>query len=305
MDYSQVINSILVLTVIIFIGYFIAKLEIVSQEGVSAISNVIMKVAFPFLILISMQKNFSQELFRNSMGLILLSIIIYGLVILFASLWGKYSSLPVDKLKIIQFLVVFGNVSFMGFPVVSAIYSDVGIFYASCFNLVFNFLMFSYGIVILDRKSKKLDLKKLLNPGLIATIIGFIFFLTSYKLPYIIYRPLEWIGDMTIPLALLLVGNNLARIKFKDLVKEPVIWLYALERQIVFPIILLFVLKLFNLSSYLLVIPVVLMATPAPLTAGVFAKTYGGDEILANKSIVLTNFLSIITIPLIIYLIGL
>lgn len=304
MDYSQIINSILILTVIIFIGFVIAKLNIITEEGASVISNLVMKISFPLLILISMQKSFSEELFRNSMGLIFLSLAIYLVLIIFVTLLGKYSSLQINKLKILQFLIVFGNVSFMGFPVVNAIYKDVGIFYASSFNMFYNFLMFSYGIMILDRKGTKLDLKKLFNPGLIATIVGFIFFLASYKLPYIIYRPLEWIGDMTIPLALLIVGNNLARMRFKDLIDEPVVWFYTLERLIVFPIIILVILKLIGLSSYLLVIPVVIMATPAPLTAGIFAKTYGGDELLANKSIVLTNFLSIITVPLIIFLIG-
>jgi predicted permease len=303
-DYTEIINSILILTVIIFIGFIVTKLKIITEEGSAVISGIIMKVSFPLLIVISMQKSFTPELFKNSMGLILLSLAIYAVLIVIVTIFGKKSSLPIDKLKILQFLMIFGNVSFMGFPVVSAIYKDVGIFYASCFNLFYNFLMFSYGIMILDRKSAKLDIKKIFNPGLIATIIGFVLFLTSYKLPYIIYRPMEWIGDMTIPLALLVVGSCLARIKLKDLINEPIIWIYTLERLLVFPIILLIILKAIGLTSYLLVIPVVLLATPAPLTAGIFAKTYGGDELLANKSIVLSNFLSIITVPLIIFLIG-
>jgi predicted permease len=303
-DYTEIINSILILTVIIFIGFIVTKLKIITEEGSAVISGIIMKVSFPLLIVISMQKSFTPELFKNSMGLILLSLAIYAVLIVIVTIFGKKSSLPIDKLKILQFLMIFGNVSFMGFPVVSAIYKDVGIFYASCFNLFYNFLMFSYGIMILDRKSAKLDIKKIFNPGLIATIIGFVLFLTSYNLPYIIYRPMEWIGDMTIPLALLVVGSCLARIKLKDLINEPIIWIYTLERLLVFPIILLIILKAIGLTSYLLVIPVVLLATPAPLTAGIFAKTYGGDELLANKSIVLSNFLSIITVPLIIFLIG-
>jgi predicted permease len=164
--------------------------------------------------------------------------------------------------------------------------------------------MFSYGIMILGDKNNKINLKKFINPGLISTIIGFIFFLTSFKLPYIIYRPLEWIGDMTIPLALLVVGNSLARIKFKDLINEPFVWIYVLERLMVFPCILLFVLKIIGLTSYMLVIPVVILSTPAPLTAGVFASEYGGDMLFANKCIVLSNFLAIITVPLIIYFVG-
>lgn len=304
MDYTQIINAILILTLIIFIGFVIAKLNIITDEGATAISGLIMKVTFPLLIFISMQKSFSVELFQNSMGLILISINVYIVLIVIVTLLGKYSKLQDNKLKIMQFLVIFGNVSFMGFPVVSAIYKEEGIFYASCFNMIYNFLMFSYGIMILNRNSSKLSLKKLINPGLVATVIGFIFFLTSYKLPYIIYRPLEWIGDMTIPLALLIVGNCLARIKIRSLLNERIVWFYVLERLIVFPLILLIILKMIGLTSYLLVIPVVIIATPAPLTAGVFAKTYGGDELLANKCIVLSNFLSIITLPIIIFLIS-
>ncbi len=301
MNYSGIINSIIILAVIIFIGFVIAKLNVVTENGASVISNLVIKVTFPILILISMQKSFSRELFNNSIGLIALSVAIYAVLICLVTILGKVSSLHMDKLKILQFLIVFGNVSFTGFPVVSAIYEDVGIFYASCFNMFYNLLLFSYGIMLLDRKSSKLDLKKLFNPGLIATIIGFILFLTSIKLPYVIYRPLEWVGDMTIPLALLVVGNSLARIKFKDLLKEPIIWLYSIGRLIIFPCILLVILKKLGFNNYMLVIPVVLIATPAASTAGAFAKTYGGDELLANKCIVLSNFLSFITIPLILF----
>ena len=301
---NEIINSILVLTVIIFIGFIVAKLNIISEDGASVVSNIIMKITFPAIILISMQKSFTQELFANSLGLIALSVIIYAVLIIGVTIYGKVSSLPTNKLKVMQFLIIFGNVAFMGFPVASASYKDVGIFYASCFNMCYNLLMFSYGIMLLDKNSSKLDLKKLVNPGLIATIIGFIFFLTSLKLPYIIFRPLEWIGEMTIPLALLVVGNRLARIKFKDLINEPVVWFYSLERLLIFPCILLAILKIIGFTQYMLVIPVVIMATPAPLTAGIFARTYGGDELLANKSIVLSNFLAIITVPLIIFLIG-
>jgi malate permease and related proteins len=304
MDYSQIISSILVLAAIIFIGLVISKLNILTEEGASAISGVIMKLTFPAIILISMQKSFTKELFENSIGLIALSVAIYIVLIIAATMLGRTSKLCEEKLKMMQFLTVFGNVSFMGFPLASAVYGDTGIFYASCFNMFYNLLMFSYGIMVLDKGGRGIDVKKLVNPGLVATVIGFAFFLASFKLPYIIYKPLEWVGDMTIPLALLTVGNSFARMHIRDLFNEPLIWIYSAQRLMIFPCILMVILKLAGFSSYLLVIPVIIMATPAPLTAGVFAKMYGGDELLANKSIVLSNFLAIITVPLVIFLTG-
>ena len=301
MNFSDIINSILVLTVIMFIGFVISKLRIITNEGASIISNFIMKVTFPITIIISMQKEFSKELFKTSLILIGLSAVIYFVLIIAVLGWGKISKFNKNKTKIIQFLIIFGNVAFMGFPVASAIYGDMGIFYASCFNMLYNILMFTVGIIILNSDGGKFEVSKLLNPGAVASVIGFIFFITSFKLPYVIYRPLQWIGDMTIPLALLIVGYNLTKIKFRSLINEPLLWIYSIERLIVFPLIVLVILKAIGLNEHLLVIPVVLIATPAPLTAGVFAKTYGGDEEIANKGIVLTNFLAILTIPLIIY----
>lgn len=302
MNYIDIIQSIVVLAIIIGIGFTLEKLKIINRDGSNLISNLIMKCTLPMTIISSMQQEFSQELLRTSISLILLSIIIYVILIFIVKILDKTLKLPKDKFRTIQFLMIFGNVTFMGFPVISAIYGDLGIFYASCFNLIYHILMFSYGLMIFDNGDGKFQLKKLFNPGLIATLIGFVFFSTSIKLPYILFRPMQWVGDMTIPLALIVVGCSLARMKFKEIVNEKIIWGYAIERLLIFPVILLVVLKFFGVTDHLLVVPVVILATPAPLTSSVLAKLYGGNEEIANKSILLTNFLAIITVPMIILL---
>jgi malate permease and related proteins len=304
MDYSQIINSILVMGVLIFAGLVISKLNILTEEGAASINGIIMKLVYPAAILMSMQRSFSSELFKNSMGLIALSAGIYAVLIIIVTFAGKASRLPADKLKIMQFMMVFGNVASMGFPLADAVYGDTGVFYASCFNLLYNLLVFSYGVMLLDKGGKGVDLLKLINPGLVATVIGLAFFMTSFKLPHLLCRPMELLGDMLVPLSLLTVGNSLSKMKFGDLLKEPLVWKYSVQRLVVLPCTIMLVLKLIGLNNYLLVIPVIIMATPAPLAGGVFARTYGGDELLANKSIVLSNFLAIITVPAIVFLIG-
>lgn len=304
MDYSQIIASIMVMGVIISAGLVISKLNILTEEGAAAVNGIIMKLVYPSAILMSMQRSFSSELLKNSMGLIALSAGIYAALIITVTFAGRASRLPADKLKIMQFMMVFGNVASMGFPLADAVYGDTGVFYASCFNLLYNLLVFSYGVMILDKGGRGVDLRKLINPGLVATVIGLAFFLTSFKLPYLLSRPMAWMGDMLVPLSLLTVGNSLSRMKAGELLKEPLAWKYSVQRLVVLPCALMLVLKLMGFSSYLLVIPVIIMATPAPLAGGVFARIYGGDELLANKSIVLSNFLAIVTVPAIVFLIG-
>lgn len=304
MDYPQIINSILVMGILILAGLAVSKLDILTEEGATAINKIIMKLVYPAAILISMQKSFDRELFMNSIGLIALSAAIYAVLIAVVTAAGKASRLPADKLKIMQFMMVFGNVASMGFPLADAVYGDTGIFYASCFNLLYNLLVFSYGVMILDKRGRGVDFRKLANPGLAATVMGMVFFITSFSLPYVVYRPLEWLGDMLVPMSLLTVGNSLARMRFRELLREPLVWVYSAQRLVIIPCALLAALKFMGFSSYLLVIPVIIMATPAPLAGGVFARTYGGDELLANKSIVMSNFLAVLTVPAIIFLIG-
>ncbi len=142
---------------------------------------------------------------------------------------------------------------------------------------------------------------RLLNPGLLATMIGFVLFISKVSLPYVIIRPMQMIGDTTIPLALLATGISLAQIPLKDLTRPIDIWVTSFIRLIVLPAVILLILLPFHFNQYLIAIPAILIGTPTALTAGVFALNYGCDDQLASKGVVLSNFLAIITMPLVVW----
>ena len=98
-----------------------------------------------------MNRKYSNDLLQNSLALIGLSVIIYFILILVAELWGRYTKKAHCQSSVLKWITIFGNCSFMGFPVVHAIYGDLGVFYAAVFNMFYIFLMFSYGIAILHR----------------------------------------------------------------------------------------------------------------------------------------------------------
>jgi predicted permease len=122
------------------------------------------------------------------------------------------------------------------------------------------------------------------------------------EFPYVILSSLHLVGNLTIPLALIIIGNSLASIQLKELFVDKQLWYISLLRLIVIPVILLIILKQLELNNHLVGISVIMTAIPAALFAGVFARTYGCDGNLGDRGAVLTHILSIITIPLIIYL---
>lgn len=303
MNFINILYEIIALVALILLGYFCFKIKLFQPQSSQVISTLILNVSFPILIVVSMNRKYSKDLLQNSLALIGLSVIIYLCLILIAELWGRYTKKSHCQSSVLKWITIFGNCSFMGFPVIYAIYGDLGVFYAAVFNMFYIFLMFSYGIAILQRGTTKPVMISLLNPGLVATIIGFALFISRVSLPYVILRPMQMIGDTTIPLALLATGISLAQIPMKDLIHPIDIWITSFIRLIALPLVVLLILAPFHLNQYLIAIPTILIGTPTALTAGVFALNYGCDDQLASKGVVLSNFLAIITMPAVVWMV--
>ena len=119
---------------------------------------------------------------------------------------------------VFQFIIMFSNVGFMGFPVLAAIFGEESLFFASIYNLPFNLLTFTLGVFLLIRTKEggyKPQLEHFVNPAIIAIIAGFVFFLCSWKLPSFIGEPIAMLGDMTIPLSMFVIGAMLRKGKIQ------------------------------------------------------------------------------------------
>ncbi|MGM9612092.1 MAG: AEC family transporter, partial [Butyricicoccus sp.] len=138
------------------------------------------------------------------------------------------------------------------------------------------------------------------NSGLIATIVGFLLFLCPFTLPYPLHHSIEWVGNMTIPLALLILGSRMSRTDLRMVVRPLGIWLSSLTRLVLFPAVMIPVLTALGIRGELIAVPVILFATPVALTAASFAQQYGSDADLAGRGVVLSNLLSIVTMPAIV-----
>jgi predicted permease len=299
---QQAILEIIVLFIIMFFGYILGKNDIVDEKMSNKLSTLVLSGTFPALIIASMDRDFDMTMFKNSVILILFSIFILLAVVVYIEIETKVRKSPPGEMSARHFLMLFGNTSFMGIPVLNALYGSDGVFYAAVINIVCNFLMFSYGIFLLCRDEHPNFRKIFLNPGFIGTIIGFLLFVTPASLPYVIYRPLQWCGDMTIPLALLVAGSIISRNKLRDIIRPVSVWYTSIIRLVIYPIILIPVLLLLKVDTFLVSILVIIFATPAPLTAGAFVGNYGGDGFFASKVVVLSNLLSIITMTAMIYI---
>ncbi|SEF51582.1 hypothetical protein SAMN05660865_00408 [Caloramator fervidus] len=300
MDLNNVFSQVLILFFIMLVGYFSRKRNIIEKSINKGLIELILNITLPFMILSSFNYEFSKEMLINAFRLYTISLVLYlTLVVLSKYLFKKY---PYNERSVMRFVTIFSNCGFMGYPIVESVYGKIGIFYTAIFNINFNILIWTVGVMLFNNKEKQNVKKVFLNPGLVSVILGFILFIFSIKLPYPIQRTLELIGSTTTPLSMIIVGSMLADININEFFKDYKIYYISLLRLIIIPLVTLTILKFFNFSGMLLGIPVLIMAMPAAANTALFAEKFDADVSLASKCVFFTTVLSVVTIPLIIML---
>ena len=134
-----------------------------------------------------------------------------------------------EKNAVYKFASIYGNVAFMALPLAQAVLGDEGVLYCVGGAVVFNLLTFTHGVKLMGKEGTKLSLKKLLiNPGVIAVVIGLPIFISGIELPYIITRPVGMLADLNTPVAMLVFGTYLSKTDLKTMLFDKKIYGVAL-----------------------------------------------------------------------------
>ena len=127
--------------------------------------------------------------------------------------------------------------------------------------------------------------------------------MASIELPYPIFKIFDMVGSSTIPLSFLLVGVmlNFTVIRGSEL---PLMALTVALRMMIIPLLLLFVLKLLNVSGLVTGVAVIMLGTPSAVLATAFAEKFGGNHKLAAAGVLMTTTVAAFSIPMLIALMG-
>jgi predicted permease len=270
----------------------------------AGLSNILVKIALPSTVFMSMMRPFSRTLLMESIATLFISAGIYlsGYVIGIglARLMGAGD----DEKRVWQFSLAFANVGYMGFPIVEAVYGYEGMIYTSMANVSFSALIFSLGVYLFKKKGTEgvavTNLKTFIfSPPLAATYIGFFLFVTGLRLPETIEAGVGSVRGMTTPLAMILVGSILAKSTPLDLISDLRVIPVIFVRLLGIPAAAFFILRPFLHNSVMLEVIVILAAMPVAAFIVVFAEMYKGNTVMASKMVALSSLLCLLSIPLI------
>ena len=288
------------LFILMGLGALGAKTGLLRPEGKQTLSNLLVNLVVPAMIINSYRMDFSPEILRNLLAAFALSILssLLGLVItLLFTARSKDSRTP-----IFRFACVFSNAGYMGLPLISALFGSEGLLYASAYFTIFNLLLWTLGYSMVSGSSDPKAVVKSLahTPAIYAVLVGLAIYLLQIPIPALLAQPISLLGAMNTPLSMLITGMLIAAGDLKSIVCSRPIWKLAAVRMLVIPALCLGAFALLGLFRFGMAAQVVLLleCCPAAAITSVFAVQFGHDEQFAAGSVVLTTLLSIVALPL-------
>lgn len=291
-------EQVCILFLIILSGFVAAKTGVIKEEGKKVLSNLLVYLIMPGMILNSYMTKFDSEKFSNLMRSFGLStfLLAFALAFSFLLLWKSKSK----NKKILWFACSFSNAGYMGFPLIQALYGDEGMLYASAFITMFNVTLWTIGFIMMSNTvSVKQVVKKIAStPVLYAVVVGLVIYLFQIPVPNVIKQPIASIGNMNTPISMLIIGIVIAGSNLKKILANREIWLVIAIRLIVIPAISFGIFYLLGFGGMVASVVLIQAACPTAAITSVFAIQFGHDEDTAAGSVVMTTFCSIFSLTI-------
>lgn len=302
----HIITQLSIIFGVIVTGYLSTRLGIWHKDMNRMMTRFILNVSCPLIILASVMGDgpkFSGEVLAQLLYVsAILYVVLLGCAYVFTLLWHVDGS----RRGLVRFVVTFGNVTFVGFPVLMALYGQRAVFYASVLTIPFNFLIFSVGVIFVKGEGRLRDLLRrrvLLSPCIVASALAFMLALFNVSVPGEVAYFCHLVGDMTIPCALLLVGSTLTGISGQEMLGSMFVYKAVVLRLLAAPLVVMCVLLVVPCDPLVRNVAIVLSGMPSAANGIMFCLQYNRSSHDMAQCIFLSSLWSIATIPFLIYLI--
>lgn len=298
------IEQIAQLFLMMLMGVIIVKTGILKGEDSRILSMTALYLITPCVIIEAYQVDYSPKI-RDGLLLALgAAVLIHVLILIVIPVLGKIFHLDaVEKAS-----VAYSNSANLIIPLVTAVLGPEWVIYSSAFLSVQLFFLWSHGRMILSGE-KKMELRRiLLNINMIAILAGVLLFAGRIRLPEILRGTMDAMGKTIGPLSMIIAGMLIGSLNLKKILSYRRLWLIVLLRMIVFPLVILVILKYSRMAELVedgftvLLITLLAVITPTASSITQMSQIYGRDAEYASVINAATTIICIITMPLMVLL---
>ena len=298
------VTVMMTLFAIVIVGYMAGKLGYLGGDFDRQLSRLVINITCPALILSSAMAGELPDRYLI-LPLLLISVITYLILTGAALLLPRYLTKKKDDEGPIGFALMFGNVGFMGYPVVASIFGHEAVFYAAVLNVVNTFAVFTIGTILITGKSEvegRHFQKKVLysTPMIAAYLTMAIVALEIDNIPEVISQPLTMLGNITVPAALLIIGSSMSNLPLRSLLGNSSVYATTLMRLVVVPLTMYYLCRALGFSETVVNINTVVIAMPVATYGTILCLRHEKDASLMTEVTFITTLCSMLTIPLLV-----
>lgn len=302
MGFIETALQMVTLAIPILIGYVAHKLGFLGGDFDSALSKLVINITLPCMILVSVC---GRELppATELLQLLALSAAGYVMAVIVALIAPRLMRAPESGAY--SFVIAFGNVGFIGFPVLSAVLGPDAVLYAAIANIPWYILSSSIGVLMISglpegglAKALCASAKRLVSPMLVASLIVLAFALVGINDFGVVGDGLSNVGAFTTPAALLICGSSLANYSAREMLSNWRAYVATALRLVGVPLLLFATLRGFAATPLILSVIVLGQAMPVATNGILYCLMYGMDAKPVMQGMFLSVFASILTIPL-------
>lgn len=290
---------------LVLVGFIANRLHYTTPYSDRKLSGLIIDFTCPALVLSSVMGDRlpDRELVLPLLAVGFLTYIILTPIALFLPRAIK----PKNSDKgIYGFMMIFGNVGFIGYPIVASIFGSNAIFYASVLNFPNTFFVFVLGSALISGGGKiRFNWKTLVSTPMLASYLSIlIVFMGWDNIPEVISKPITLLGNITVPASLLIIGSQMAQMPLKKMVGTWRIYFSAGIKLFAAPLLLFSLFSLLDFNEEVVRINTIVIATPVAAYGTILCLKYNRDMSIITQATFLTNLLSMVTIPIVAGIIG-
>jgi predicted permease len=295
-----IVQQILILFFLIAIGYICGHFQIISGQTVPQLTDLLLIILTPAVVITAFQVSGSDLKSINMLIAAVIGLLTFVIGALLS--WPIFRGEIDERKRVLTFSAVFFNAGFFGLPLLRAVLGDLAVAYGSIFVAVFNVVLWTYGVALIDGREKGKKLKNLLNPGVITVVIVLLLYALKITLPEILLLPITSLSKVQSPLAMIIIGVQFYTYREQFNTKNPAVWKVVAIRNLLVPLLVLAFIYLLTKDPMLFYACALMAATPTAANSILFATKYQRDVNLTIQALMLTTIMAIFSIPIVIAL---
>lgn len=293
---TVIFEQVLILFIFVSIGYALGKGQIAKTDHAQILSGILVNVFLPCNIFKTFSSRFTLAYIRSSYEILLASIGILSVLVSVAHIAAKLFSKETYERYVYQYSLAVPNYGYMGYALAEALLKETGLTNMMTFALPVSLYVYTIGFASLTKRG--LNLKKLCNPIMIATVSGIAAGLCGISTPEILTSVLQKASGCMAPVSMLLTGIMISELSVKKIICNPRLYLLTALRLVVIPLLLGSVLSAFCKLPTVQT-AVLFYALPCGLNTVVFPKLINKNcEIGAGLALISTVF-ACVTLPVV------